>query len=70
MERLQADSSAPWAVLRPPRLRDAGPSGGLVRSPTPIRGGRSITTGDLALALLEAVDGRASPCVLQYVATR
>lgn len=70
MERLLVDSHARWAVLRPPRLRDGAPSGKLVRSRLPIRGGRSITTGDLAVALLDAVADTTSSAGISYVATK
>lgn len=69
MERHFAASAAQWTVLRPPRLRNADRSGGLVRSPQPIRGRRSITTGDLAQALLDAVDGATPTGQILYVAT-
>lgn len=69
MERHLAASAAQWTVLRPPRLRNADRSGGLIRSPRPIRGRRSITTGDLAQALLDAVDGPTPTGQILYVAT-
>lgn len=69
MERQLAASTAAWTVLRPPRLRDGDPSGRLVSSPQPIRGGRSITTGDLAQALLDAVEGAMPTGQTLYVAT-
>lgn len=70
MERLLASSAARWTVLRPPRLRDADVSGKLVCSRKPIAGGRSVTTGDLALALLDAVSESASTGAVVYVATK
>lgn len=69
MERQLAASTAAWTVLRPPRLRDGDPSGQLFSSPQPIRGGRSIATGDLAQALLDAVEGATPTGQTLYVAT-
>lgn len=62
MRRMEAEL-ARWpqldaVVLRPPYLRDADARGQYRIDPNrPVPGGNSLTTGDLAIALLEAVTG-------------
>ncbi|NNG36804.1 NAD(P)-dependent oxidoreductase [Nakamurella aerolata] len=56
-------------VLRPPYLRDAAPKGEYRVDPDrPVSGGNSITTGDLAAALLAAVARPVPPWRTAYVA--
>ncbi|MCF8603724.1 NAD(P)H-binding protein [Gordonia sp. HY442] len=73
MARMEAQLSQQddidWCSLRPPYLKDA-PSQGAYRSDNVRlpRGARSITTGDLADALLDAVCGRGNLSGVTYVA--
>lgn len=61
MEGLLRANQAEWTVLRPPMLSDK-PATGRYRTALNqnVRGGRRITRGDLAAAMLETIDDRSS----------
>lgn len=71
MARMEAELSRrpqlAWVCLRPPFLRD-GPATGHYRIDPDHPAGGSITTGDLAAALLDAVLGPPAPWPIAYVA--
>jgi putative NADH-flavin reductase len=59
MEQLLRASTCEWTVLRPPRLT-SGPTTHRYRTAVdaPLRGARSVSRGDLAAAMLAAVEDR------------
>ena len=69
MEALLAASDLDWTVLRPPRLTDKPTTGRYRTAPGHLRGGRRITRGDLAAAMLDTLDDRAARCAVLGVAT-
>lgn len=56
MEELLRASGAEWTVLRPPMLTDKPATGHYRTAPNHVRGGRRITRGDLAAAMLDLLD--------------
>ena len=57
MEALLEGSGLNWVLLRPPRLVDGMPTGRYrIDAQRPLRHSRSITTGDLAAALLDSLN--------------
>ncbi|MDQ2759847.1 MAG: SDR family oxidoreductase [Actinomycetota bacterium] len=61
MEGLLRASQAEWTVLRPPMLTDKPPTGRYRTALNEnVRGGRRITRGDLAAAMLEVLDDRSA----------
>lgn len=56
MEELLRVSDAEWTILRPPRLTDKPPTGHYRTAPNHLRGGRRITRGDLAAAMLDLLE--------------
>lgn len=56
MEELLRGSEAEWTVVRPPRLTDKPATGRYRTAPNHLRGGRRITRGDLATAMLDLLD--------------
>jgi putative NADH-flavin reductase len=69
METLLNDSEVDWVSLRPPRLIDKPATGRYRMDATrPIPNSRSITTGDLATALLDSLDSTSLHRRTAYVA--
>ncbi len=56
MEELLRGSEAEWTVVRPPMLTDKPATGRYRTAPNHLRGGRRITRGDLATAMLDLLD--------------
>lgn len=56
MEELLRASEAEWTVLRPPMLTDKPAIGHYRTAPDHLRGGRRITRGDLATAMLDLLE--------------
>lgn len=57
MEALLEKSDVAWTILRPPRLLASKPTGHYrISGEGPLPRGRSIRCGDLATAMLDALD--------------
>ncbi|PWJ24869.1 putative NADH-flavin reductase [Branchiibius hedensis] len=67
MKRILQASTADWVALRPPRLLAKPALGSYRIGPTPPPGGRSLRYGDLATALLDAIEDPRLSKTAQYV---